>query len=49
VGALGVIFAVFTLGYILGVWTSAMVFRQRQRGYEDAVPVKVIPQDGPWR
>jgi hypothetical protein len=31
----GVVFALFTLGYILGVWTGAMVFRQRQRGYEE--------------
>jgi hypothetical protein len=31
----GVGFALFTLGYILGVWTVGMVFRRRQRGYEE--------------
>jgi len=35
VGILGIVLALFTLGYILGVWTGAMVFRQRQRAYED--------------
>jgi hypothetical protein len=30
-------FALFTLGYIVGVWTACVVFRQRQRAYEQAV------------
>ena len=29
--------ALFTAGYILGVWTACMVFRQPQRLYEDGV------------
>jgi hypothetical protein len=35
-GALGLILGLFTVGYILGVWTGGMVFRQRQGVYEDA-------------
>ena len=35
-GDLGLVFALVFGGYILGVWTGALVFRQRQRGYEDA-------------
>jgi hypothetical protein len=34
----GLVFALFTVGYILGVWTACLVFRQPQRAYEDAVP-----------
>jgi hypothetical protein len=34
----GVVFALFTVGYILGVWTACMVFRQPQRAYEDGAP-----------
>jgi hypothetical protein len=37
-GLLGLVFALFTVGYMLGVWTSALVFRQRQPAYEDAYP-----------
>jgi hypothetical protein len=37
-GFVGVAFAVFTVGYILGVWTACLVFRQPQRAYEDGVP-----------
>jgi hypothetical protein len=40
-GDLGLVFAVVIAGYIVGVWTGAMVFRQRQRAYEDAVPATV--------
>jgi hypothetical protein len=36
---MALVFAFFTVGYILGVWTAAVVFRQPQRAYEDAVPV----------
>jgi hypothetical protein len=35
----GVVFALFTVGYILGVWTACMVFKQPQRAYEEGVPV----------
>jgi hypothetical protein len=31
----GVVFALFTLGYSPGGWTGAMVFRHRQRGYDE--------------
>jgi hypothetical protein len=32
------VFAVFTVGYILGVWTACLVFRQTQRESEEGVP-----------
>jgi hypothetical protein len=35
----GLVFALFAVGYILGVWTAFMVMRQPQGAYEDAVPV----------
>jgi hypothetical protein len=35
-GVMGVAFALFTVGYLLGVWTACMVFKQRQPAYEDA-------------
>jgi hypothetical protein len=37
VAIVGAVFALFTAGYILGVWTACMVFRQPQRAYEDGV------------
>jgi hypothetical protein len=37
-GYLGLVLALVTLGYILGVWTAFVVLRQPQRAYEDAVP-----------
>lgn len=40
-GDLGLVFALVIAGYIVGVWTGALVFRQRQRAYEDAVPATV--------
>jgi len=40
-GSVGVVFALFTLGYILGVWTALLVTKQPQRAYEDAVAVSV--------
>ena len=36
-GIAGLVFALFTLGYILGVWTACLVFRQPQRAYEEGV------------
>jgi hypothetical protein len=40
-GDLGLVFALVTAGYMAGVWTGALVFRQRQRAYEDGVPATV--------
>jgi hypothetical protein len=34
-GVVGIVFALFTIGYVLGVWTAALVFRQPQRAHED--------------
>lgn len=39
-GVMGLVFALFTVGYILGVWTAFVVLRQPQDKYEDAVPVR---------
>ena len=36
-GVGGVVFALFAVGYIFGVWTAFMVLRQPQGAYEDAV------------
>jgi hypothetical protein len=44
-GYVGVVFALVTLGYILGVWTALFVTRQPQSAYEDAAAVPV--SDGP--
>jgi hypothetical protein len=38
VGDLGLVLALITASYIVGVWTGAMVFRQRQAAYEDGAP-----------
>lgn len=35
---MSLVFALFTVGYILGVWTACVVFRQPQRAYEDGAP-----------
>jgi hypothetical protein len=35
---MSLVFALFTVGYILGVWTSCVVFRQPQRVYEEGAP-----------
>jgi hypothetical protein len=35
-GFVGVVFALFTLGYTFGVWTALLVTKQPQRAYEDA-------------
>jgi hypothetical protein len=37
VGVAGIVFALFAVGYILGVGTSFMVLKQPQGAYEDAV------------
>jgi hypothetical protein len=36
-GYLGLVLALFTLGYILGAWTAFLVVRQPQEAPEDAV------------
>ena len=45
-GSVGVVFALFTLGYILGVWTALLVTKQPQGAYEEGavsdVPVIVL-------
>jgi hypothetical protein len=35
---MSLVFALFTVGYILGVWTACAVFRQPQRAYENGAP-----------
>jgi hypothetical protein len=40
-GVVGLVFALFTVGYIVGVWTAFVVLRQPQGQYEDAVPAWV--------
>jgi hypothetical protein len=40
-GFVGIVFALFTLGYILGVWTALLVTKQPQRAYEDAAAVSI--------
>jgi hypothetical protein len=44
-GYLGLVLALLTLGYILGVWTAFLVLRPSQRAYEDAVlaPLSDMP------
>jgi len=37
----GVVLALFTCGYILGVWTAFLVLKQPQHAYEDGVPVSL--------
>jgi len=37
-GVMSLVFALFTIGYILGVWTACLVFRQPQRVYEEGGP-----------
>ena len=40
-GIAGVVLAVFTSGYILGVWAACLVLKQPQRVYEGGVPAPV--------
>ena len=40
-GFAGVVFALFTLGYILGVWTALLVTKQPQGPYEEGAAVSV--------
>jgi len=38
-GLAGFVFALFTAGYTIGVWTACLVLRQPQRIYEDGIPL----------
>jgi len=38
-GLLGVVFVLFTAGYIIGVWTACVVLKQPQEAYEDGLPI----------
>jgi len=40
-GFVGVVFALFTIGYILRVWTALLVTKQPQKAYEDAAAVSI--------
>jgi hypothetical protein len=40
-GVMGLVFALFTVGYVLGVWTALAALSQSQGQYEDAIPVRV--------
>lgn len=40
-GLAGIVFALFTAGYIIGVWTACLVLRQPQRVYEDGVTLSL--------
>jgi hypothetical protein len=41
-GLEGVVLALFTCGYILGVWTALLVLKQPQRVYEDGGAVALV-------
>ena len=36
-GIAGLVFTVFGLGYMIGVWTACVVFRQPRVSFEDGV------------
>lgn len=35
---LGLVFGLLTIGYVAGVWTACVVFRESQSTYEDGAP-----------
>ncbi len=41
VGMAGLVLAIFTSGYILGVWAACLVLRQPQKSYEDGTVVRI--------
>jgi hypothetical protein len=52
-GTVGVVIALFTTGYILGVWAACLVLKHPQHVYEDGVPAavadaRVIVVRGPY-
>jgi hypothetical protein len=40
VGIVSAVFALFTDGYILGVWTAGLAFRQSQLEHEEGAPAR---------
>jgi hypothetical protein len=40
-GLAGMIFALITSAYILGVWTACLVLKQPQQVYEDGTPLSI--------
>jgi hypothetical protein len=40
-GIAGMVLALFTSGYILGVWAACLVLKQPQHIYEDGLPVPI--------
>ena len=38
-GSLVLVFAVFATGYLVGVWTACLVFRQSQND-DDRIPIR---------
>jgi hypothetical protein len=40
-GMAGLVLAIFTSGYILGVWAACLVLKQPQKSYEDGVRVPI--------
>jgi hypothetical protein len=40
-GYVGLVLALFTLGYMVGVWTALLVVKQPQRAYEDAAAAAI--------
>jgi hypothetical protein len=40
-GMAGLVLAIFTSGYILGVWAACLVLRQPQKSYEDGSVVRM--------
>ncbi|HXD81902.1 MAG TPA: hypothetical protein VNU27_10050 [Candidatus Acidoferrum sp.] len=41
-GFVGVVFALFALGYVFGVWTALLVTKQPQKAYEDDAVVSMV-------
>jgi hypothetical protein len=37
----GIVVALFTCGYIIGVWTACLVLKQPQQAYEDGALVSM--------
>jgi hypothetical protein len=48
-GAIGLILGLFTVGYILGVWTGGLVFRQRQGAHAVLAAAIAAKAIGPLR
>jgi len=47
-GVMSLVFALFTAGYILGVWTACLVFRQPQRAFEEGT-LRGVNDGAAWR